>query len=120
MKLSAPLRIAEIAELLSWSHKKTKNWLWAKHVASGMTLLQGGPDPTGKAGPSPYYVTLAALRRVEPDLFEPPPGLEARVDANDERTDELERQVHQVATLAGILRRRLDQPPKGMLRVAAA
>lgn len=110
MKLSPPLRIAEVATLMGWSYQRTKRWLWEKHVASGKTLLEGN-------GVRPYTVTLAALYRAEPDLFEPPPGLEARVEENEAKQKELEGQVLQTATLVGALRKRLERP-RSILRVA--
>lgn len=110
MKLSAPLRIAEVATLLGWSYKRTKRWLMLAHEACGGALLDGG-------GARPYTVTLAALRRAYPDVFEPPPGLEARVEESEARTRELEEQVLQTATLIGALRKQL-KTPKSLLRVA--
>ncbi len=112
MKLRAPLRIAEVAELLGWSAKRTKRWLWRLHVESGRTLLEGGPSPEGS---TPYLVTITALYRVRPDLFEPPPGLESRIDELENEKAKDRDQLHQLAIIVGNLRR---DRPKSLLRVA--
>lgn len=109
MKLQAPLRIAEVAALLGWSAKRTKRWLLKLRATKGLELDGGGTEP--------YEVSLAALARACPDVFEPPPGLESRVDEVEERQAQQEQQLLQAATVIGVLRRRIDGT-KGLARVA--
>jgi hypothetical protein len=103
VRLSPPLRISEIAALFGagWSHRRTKLWILRAVEERGLEIEGGGE--TGR----PITVSQAALRRCYPDIFEPPPGIEARVEAAEDRQREQEQQILQVATIVGTLRRRL-------------
>ena len=111
MRLSAPLRIAEVAALLNWTPKRTKRWLLKLRDSKGLELEGGGPSG------EPYSVTLSALARACPDVFEPPPGLESRVDELAATVTSQGQQLHQAAVVIGVLRKRLDGT-KALSRVA--
>lgn len=111
MRLSPPLRIAEVAALLGWSAKRTKRWLLKLRESNDLELQGGGP--TGE----PITVTLAALARACPDVFEPPPGLESRFEDLESTVASQGQQLHQAAVVIGVLRKRLDGT-KALARVA--
>jgi len=112
MRLQPPLRVAEVAALLGWTYKRTKRWLLDLRRDKGLELVGGGQTR------QPITVTLAALYRACPDLFEPPPGLENRVDELEDRIQSGEQERVQMATVIGVLRKRLDGAPKALARVA--
>jgi hypothetical protein len=103
MKLTAPLRMAQLAKLLStpgdeWSGRRAKRWVQSLERERCEKLLIG----------KPYTVTLAALARACPDVFEPSPGLEARVEEAQEAAQRAEAASLQAAATVGVLRRQLQ------------
>lgn len=77
MKLSAPLTMAAVAELLGWSRRRTVRYLEkVDGEVHGMLLIKRGTGPGRR-----YWVTKAALRRALPDLFECVENLTTRVEA---------------------------------------
>lgn len=111
MRLAAPLRIAEVADLLGWSPRRTKRWLKTLERERREKLLIG----------SPYTVTLAALARACPDVFEPPPGLEARVEEAQEAALRVEATQLQTAAAIGALKRQVQalSAPQGSSATAS-
>jgi hypothetical protein len=96
MKLSAPLTVEEVAGMLRWDWRRTRNWLVKlDEETHGMLLRKEGTGRNIR-----YTTTLAALRRVAPDLFEPP-DLREEVAALSVKVRDLESRINVVAEASG-------------------
>lgn len=100
MKLQPPLSIAEVAAMAGVSYKVMKAHLLRLNEELHGTLLVPSKGANRK-----YTVTLAALKRACPDMFEAVENIVARVDALEEAQKDQQAHLNLVARHVGTLTR---------------
>ena len=95
MRLDTPRTFQDIAKMTGWSYWKTKRRLMREHEKSGGKLLSSN-DVEGNG--ARWTVTLAALRRVCPDMFDRDFGQEI----NDLKESVAELKTRQNMTAAAV------------------
>ena len=104
MRLERPRTVAEVAKMANWSlYRMTRHLFTLDDQLHGMLLTN-----RGKGRGHPVTISLSALKRVAPSLFEDSRNIGAEVDEHDERIRTLESENLRLIKRVGQLSREVE------------
>jgi len=104
MRLERPRTIPEVALMAGWTLDKAKRYLFTLDDQLHGMLLKNRNKGRGH----PVTISLSALKKIAPDLFEDSRNLGAEVDEHDERIRTLESENMRLIKRVGQLSREVE------------